>query len=44
VSEPSLALAERASEVYEEVEGEYGERNLSVVYQWLQEKKWIKLR
>jgi hypothetical protein len=44
VSEPSLALAGRAREVCEEVEGEYGGRDLSVVYQWLQEKKWIKLR
>jgi hypothetical protein len=37
VSEPSLALAGRARDIYEE--GEYGERDLSVVYQWLQEKK-----
>ena len=33
-----LALAGRAGEVYEEVEGEYGGRDLSVVYQWLQDK------
>ncbi|KAM0693214.1 hypothetical protein Q7P36_006467 [Cladosporium allicinum] len=33
-----LALAGRAGEVYEEVEGEYGGKDLSVVYRWLQDK------
>lgn len=34
-----LALAERACEVYDEVEEGYSGRDLSVVYQWLQDMK-----